>query len=1086
MPRISAGLLLVAVLSRSAFAQQSLPEAKLKELKEATVFVKTDTSRVHATGSGFLILKDGDTGYVATNAHVVEAPAGANRAVTVVFLSGTKDEYSVTATPVGEDADRDLAILRVQRAGLPKPLSLSAKAKLVETLPVFILGFPFGEALATSEKSPAITIGRGSVSSLRNGDDGEIAIVQIDGDINHGNSGGPIVDSSGALVGITVAKVEGTGIGFAIPPRELDGMLAGRVISVDFSERSNGAGSIKLEATVKLIDPLGKCKGVSVLFVPKAKANPVGKPDKNCWPRIGPDALEFQLKVQGSVAKGEVSLKGEPGSRVEYLQQPRFLGADSKPVFLQPSDFVADFSGAPAAVKPEKPGDTKPPGDSGGDWLGGGDKPGADKPVAEKPSASGKNLAGNRRTILDATATEIALNSKDVLPCLFWSSDGKFLFATERNGTLRKISWPGLDEDRSLSTGGTCAWAGLTKEGVLVIVDSIQEGWLLDAGTLEIRRKFPVAASRRFASSPASSYAFFQRERDNLDAFDLRSGKLAKTYVDRDVAAQAQKIRKHKEGVVLSDFNFPTLTPDGKYLFCIGFECMHRFKVDGANLVYEEMGPRLGNNPQGIRISSDSKYVCMLSGGGNSNPSDHPKAGGYSTYIYKVSDLLQPVMFIASGAYPRTLDFDKSTGLIYAQNYECTLMTFGAKGAKEKEYALKTGETSQMLSHPSGSKAIALTEAKLWAIELGSTNAPVVGGANAPQPVKPEVTPPAANAGAFLDMPDALQPAARLALRASVPALHLSPDGEFLFALDMSEGRVLKIRASDLGIAASAEVSADCAAMAVSAKGDRLYVAARGARAQSQGDNPRWKGRLTVFDAALAKQGEFEFDGDPYDLAVTNSGLVLVVAYSDASASLLIDTARKVPPVKIGSSPTHGFVRTHPDQARFYFGTLASSPRDFGALYLTGDANTPNPDLPSVRYSNRGRQEFGGPFVISPDGSLLFGSHGAVLRIGAAPDSGFQPAGVTEPWLGAANAAGWDNMFVSTAEGFVKSISMSTLATLKAVKPGGVISALALDAKKRMLYGVVIDIKPGTATFPEYPVRTWLAGDIVAWPLEKK
>ena len=60
---------------------------------------------------------------------------------------------------------------------------------------------------------------------------GELALVQITGDIHPGNSGGPVVDAAGRLVGIAVAKIRNTNIGFAIPTCQLAAVLSGRLAS---------------------------------------------------------------------------------------------------------------------------------------------------------------------------------------------------------------------------------------------------------------------------------------------------------------------------------------------------------------------------------------------------------------------------------------------------------------------------------------------------------------------------------------------------------------------------------------------------------------------------------------------------------------------------------------------------------------------------------------------------------------------------------------------------------------------------------------------------------------------------------------
>src|SRR5207248_2614110 len=122
--------------------------------------------------------------------------------ISAVFNSGTREERVLPAEVLATDESRDLAVLRVKGSGgWPRPITLDEKVKPVETMQVYILGFPFGEALALRKGNPGITINKGSVSSLRENEYGQMQAVQIDGAINPGNSGGPVVDEDGNLVG---------------------------------------------------------------------------------------------------------------------------------------------------------------------------------------------------------------------------------------------------------------------------------------------------------------------------------------------------------------------------------------------------------------------------------------------------------------------------------------------------------------------------------------------------------------------------------------------------------------------------------------------------------------------------------------------------------------------------------------------------------------------------------------------------------------------------------------------------------------------------------------------------------------------
>ncbi len=263
------------LFATAARGDDGIPVATMTELKAATVFVRTTAGRFARSGSGFVFRVDGDQALVATNHHVIappeDAPRGLRPRVALVFNSGAPEEWSAVADVLASDAARDLAVLRVRAEpgrALPRPVDASANPELVETMPIYTFGFPFGDALATGKGSPAITVGRGSVSSLRRDDRGRTALVQIDGALNPGNSGGPVVDAQGRLIGIAVATIRGAQhIGLAIPHEQLDLLLAGRVGESSLRLRKREGTSVALDVAVDLIDPLEKIRAVRMLYV---------------------------------------------------------------------------------------------------------------------------------------------------------------------------------------------------------------------------------------------------------------------------------------------------------------------------------------------------------------------------------------------------------------------------------------------------------------------------------------------------------------------------------------------------------------------------------------------------------------------------------------------------------------------------------------------------------------------------------------------------------------------------------------------------------------------------------------------------
>src|SRR5262249_54720842 len=101
---------------------------------------------------------------------------------------------------------------------------LSEGADLTETTPVTAFGFPFGQALAAKDELPSISVSSGQITSLRR-KKGELQMIQIDASLNPGNSGGPLLNDQGRVIGIVMAGIPGAALNFAIPSYRLTAML---------------------------------------------------------------------------------------------------------------------------------------------------------------------------------------------------------------------------------------------------------------------------------------------------------------------------------------------------------------------------------------------------------------------------------------------------------------------------------------------------------------------------------------------------------------------------------------------------------------------------------------------------------------------------------------------------------------------------------------------------------------------------------------------------------------------------------------------------------------------------------------------
>lgn len=220
------------------------------EVEEAGNRRVADLNQVEiGSGSGFIV---SPSGYVLTNHHVVDGATvvenRANARVTIttrvsridVCLSPEAARAQGSATPCAEasvyasDPDRDLAVLFVSAPNLPY-LALGDSDAVSRGQPVQALGFPLGRQVeigrsdAAAGLVPEISVAEGTIAALREGNAGEPRYLQVTSNLNPGNSGGPLVDEAGFVVGVVSLKLRGAaGIGFAIPINDAKDFLETR------------------------------------------------------------------------------------------------------------------------------------------------------------------------------------------------------------------------------------------------------------------------------------------------------------------------------------------------------------------------------------------------------------------------------------------------------------------------------------------------------------------------------------------------------------------------------------------------------------------------------------------------------------------------------------------------------------------------------------------------------------------------------------------------------------------------------------------------------------------------------------------
>ncbi len=289
--------------------------------KRATVLIRVtlrDGSK--ATGSGFFGAPDSPS-LIVTNAHVVGMLSLNSRKpqqVEVVLNSGKPDERVLTADILGVDRLSDLAVLDVGNVtGLPKPLAVKSGADLEETDKVWIFGFPFGEQVGKE-----MTITDSTVSSKRY--KGPIfERIQVKGGMNPGNSGGPVIDDSGQVVGVAVAIIRNTDINFAVPGARVEAILNGRVTETLSGQPFKTGEQVGVPVQLAMIDPRKRVKEVFV-DVWTGNAPPAGKDPLREATNVNVDGdskrQRFPLSYVGGLASGEVVLPPPPVGKVWWVQ----------------------------------------------------------------------------------------------------------------------------------------------------------------------------------------------------------------------------------------------------------------------------------------------------------------------------------------------------------------------------------------------------------------------------------------------------------------------------------------------------------------------------------------------------------------------------------------------------------------------------------------------------------------------------------------------------------------------------------------------------------------------------------------------
>ena len=244
---------------------------------DSTAVIGGQSIQTTVTGSGFLLSEDG---YVVTNYHVVAEAA----TITVV----TQDAETHEAALVGRDTTADMALLKVEGEHF-QPVTLGSSTELAIGDMVVAIGNPLS-ALEATQTVGYISGKNREVST----DNNVVNMLQTDAAINSGNSGGPLFNMRGEVVGITTAKYSGTsasgasieGLSFAIPIDDLKKSMEDLMTQGYIRSAYLGIRGMDVEAAA--VDTYGLPKGAYVESVePEGSAAAAGVQPKDIITALG-------------------------------------------------------------------------------------------------------------------------------------------------------------------------------------------------------------------------------------------------------------------------------------------------------------------------------------------------------------------------------------------------------------------------------------------------------------------------------------------------------------------------------------------------------------------------------------------------------------------------------------------------------------------------------------------------------------------------------------------------------------------------------------------------------------------------------
>ncbi len=604
--------------------------------------------------------------------------------VRFVLRPGTPE--AVVVPRGGEVAcDRSLGfrILSSMVEKLPPTNSVDAdEAGLVETQPVRILGSPRRKASETTDAARAPSPIGASIASLERDEYGRLIRIRLDGEVDPGYSGGPVLDAKGALIGMAVVPGMDSRGAWCVPISVLRQASGEGWVEAPQVEPKNYSTPGKIQLTLSASARVSRLlKKFEILYGPVDRRRKEPKPDE---PLIdgakGPPS-------PGLDARAELEVPAEELGRT-YVAQAHLELASGKHLYSGATTFVL----APDDLRGDAPA-----------------------PSGEDPRYSGPASAcrwTSTCSIGDAYAVELLRGPELRVRWVAWDPSEEHVYTLDPAGRLWKIKVPEGRVEIREALGFRPGWMGLTSEGLAVVTANGQELILIHTGTLKPAKRISSMGGSAFASSPRSPWVVGIGT--SMVVVDAKAQKVVRKTPLKAIVDEGGRAAQEARVSELATCSRAVMTADGGTLVASAGGRLHRLANRNGKISWEQSTPDLagpGNRGPIPLLGRDESRVAAFSESLREKIPGFPDVAKPTAYYFKIRDFER-----CDGAATCTslYGFDSSTSTALAWSKADGLCQADLAGKPRKVYpGWPRGSWATVIPSPSGRRLLFLNQSSI-------------------------------------------------------------------------------------------------------------------------------------------------------------------------------------------------------------------------------------------------------------------------------------------------------------------------------------------------------------------------------------